>query len=317
MFLFSRFKDFLSKDYWQKAKSHSISSSLGFFLFWMLIVCLVGSALATVNLNRGVNEVIDDFRRDFLDFEISMEDGVLSTRNLPDPFVLSEFLNAEEVPELFGLEEKAIAEFREGFRQGLSDELVVNGQSIEGENLEFVFDTTGDLGINVDTIDPNKLGFYFLAEEVIVTDPTALNEDERIAVESYEGAENFSFDKEAVISVWTENARTILLVFFGLMFGMFVGLYMLLRLITALVWAGLVWMVASLMNFEFDYFEAYGVALVYLVPITFLEILILFGLGWWIPFSTIGFVVLLSVLHGMGMSSVKSKKVEPKAVESK
>lgn len=314
MFLLTRFQDLIGKDFWKKAKSQRLRDNIGFFAFWILVLALVVSVVVVVDVNRFANEAIDDFRRDFVDFEVRMEDGTLSTQGLPDPFVLSEFLNSDEKIEFLGVDQEIISEFKEGFRQGLSEELDGSGQELDIEDIEVVLDTKGEMGITIDTIDSNKLGFYFLAQEFIVTDPTALSDEEKVAVESYEGSENFKFDKEYLIDIWDKYSTTVSLIVFAVSFGLYIFFFMFVRFITAFLWAGLIWLVGSMMKFEFDYFEAYGVALVYLVPITVIEVLVGITVGW-LPFTTIGLVLLFAILHGSGVGSSVENSDKPKVIE--
>jgi predicted regulator of Ras-like GTPase activity (Roadblock/LC7/MglB family) len=315
MFLFSRFKDVFSKDYWLKSKKHSIGSSIGFFTFWMVLISLVASIALVVSFNIFVKEGIDDFRRDFVDFEVKMEDGVLSTRNIPDPFVLNEFLDSENASSMFGLDEEMIDEFKAGF----TEELVIEGQQFEIDDIEVVIDTDNQLGLTADNLDMQKIGFYFLSDQFIVTDPTATVESEMLAIESYENIDDFLFDKEYIIGQWDKYSTTIFLILFGFCFSFLVGMLLLVRFITALWWALVVWALGSMFNFKFDYFEAYGIALVYLVPITIIELALLWVM--WIPMTTVGLIIGLSVYHQMAVSTplkvIKPEVINPKAIEKK
>lgn len=310
MFLFSRFKEIFSKDFWAKSKNISMSSSIGFFVFWMLVLSVIGSLLSMNRLNVITSELVDDFRRDFVEFEVKMEDGVLSTKNIPDPFVLSKFLEEDGAAGYdLGIDEEILQEFKQGFREGLSEEFKVDGQKIEGEDLELVLDTKGELGLTVETIPQDKLGFYFLATEMIGFDPTGLEDGEKFAVESYEEIEDFKFDKEFVISNWDKISGKVNLIFGGIAFSAMIVLLILLRFVSNIWWGLLVVLVGSVMGHKFEFFEAYGVTLNYLVPVTLIELAIIFTFGW-VPFLTLALMLVFAIGHGVSAQKNDEAKVE-------
>ncbi len=310
MFLFSRFKEIFSKDFWKKGKFFTLGSSVGFFVFWGVILSVVGSLLMVLSFGRMTSELSDDFRRDFVDFEVKLEDGVLSTRNVPDPFVLSEFLKEDgEAGLLDGQEydffedsefnQEFLQGIREGMREGFEGEIKVDGRSMDAEDLEFVVDTEGVLGLTEESIPRDKVGFYFFGEQYIVTNPMAEVEGEGFVVESYEEAEDFTFDKEFILDGW-QGIEPMAMLFVGIgSFVILLGMIVFVRFITNFWWAFVIWGLGQMFGFKFDYFEAYGVGLNYLVPITFIEIVVGFFLGW-IPFLTLGLMLVFGIAHGVG-----------------
>jgi hypothetical protein len=233
----------------------------------------------------------------------------LSTKNLPDPFVLSKFLESDASEYNFGIDEEILKEFKQGFKEGLNEEFELNGQNFDSEDFEVVLDTKGELGITVDTIPQDKLGFYFLATEMIGFDPTGLENGEKFAVESYEDIEDFKFDKEYVIENWDKVSGKVNL-FVGIFaFSAMIFLLVVLRFVTNFWWALLVMIVGGMMGQKFDYFEAYSVSMNYLVPITLIEIFGMFVFGW-VPFLTFCMMLVFSIAHGMQVKKVEEIKPE-------
>lgn len=308
MFLFSRWKEIFSKDFWKKSKFMSLNSSVGFFAFWNFLFVILATVVSIFGLSMLFSEGVDDFRRDFVDFEIKLEDGILSTENLPDPFVFSEFIASENSREELGIDSKIIDNFEAGFREGFNN---VNGREFTVEDLEFVLDTEGVLGLNEAVIPADKIGLYLLDDRYISVDPLAVAEEEKFRVEMYADSEmeDFTFDKEFLITKWDEVSGKVFTFVGFVLFGLFFVMFVIVRLVTNLVWAALIMLFGKVFKFEWTYIEAYGVGLNYFVPVTLLEMLIVFGISW-VPFMTVSLLLLFMIAHGSMMEKQEIDKPE-------
>lgn len=311
MFLFSRWKEIFSKDFWKKSKFMSLNSSVGFFAFWNFIFVILATVVSVFGLSMVASEGIDEFRRDFVDFEIKLEDGILSTENLPDPFVFSEFMASENSGVEFDIDSEIIASFKEVFREVNNENVKVNGRDFNLEDLEFVLDTEGVLGLNEAMIPTDKIGVYLFDDRYVVVDPSAVAEEEKFRVEMYAESEmeDFTFDKEFLITEWDEVSGKVFTFVGFVLFGLFFVMFVLVRLVTNLVWAVLIMLFGKVFKFEWSYIEAYGVGLNYFVPVTLLEIMIVFGISW-VPFMTVSLLLLFMIAHGSMMEKQEIDKPE-------
>jgi hypothetical protein len=312
MFLFSRWKEIFSKDFWKKSKFMSLNSSVGFFAFWNFLFVILITVVSVLGLSMLTSEGIDDFRRDFVDFEVKLEDGILSTENLPDPFVFSEFMASENSGQEFGIDSEIIDSFKDGFREGFNNENVkINGREFTVEDLEFVLDTEGVLGLNESVIPTDKIGVYLFDDRYVAVDPSAVDEEERFEIEMYADSEmeDFTFDKEFLITEWDKVSGKVFTFFGFVLFGFLFVTLVLVRLVTTLVWAALIMLFGKVFKFEWTYIEAYGVGLNYFVPVTLLEMLIVLGISW-VPFMTVSLLLLFMIAHGSMMEKQEIDKPE-------
>lgn len=319
--LLSRWKDLFSKNFYKKSETFSGGSSFGFFVFWNFVFTIVATIGLIGLMVFGSNKLVEVFSDDFAEFRVAYNGENLIVEGLPQPFVLSEFLESDPAKYDFLPEE-----FIEGFQQGLNEGLSEVERSDETmSDIEIVVDANNTLYESYDEIAEDKMGAYFFGKELVYVDPNMyekfqngdlnfedlglpqesaqLSEEEfpKKVTLTYEemGVEEFNFDKATVIDFWN-NVDGKIIGFIGFVaFFMILFVLVVLRLITNVFWTLVSWAIVALIGYKTDFVSLYLANLNVLVLVTLIELILLFAFGG-VVFSTLACIVVLAIIYGLG-----------------
>lgn len=298
--LLSRWKDIFSRDFWSKSKDYSGGSALGFFTFWNFIFATLATVLLGVFLFGSAEFLEDLIDENVNDFKIELAAGELTLEGLPDPFVLSEYLNDDST---FGVIKNE--EFARGFHEGFKEEfvkelskedIIINGKKFDPANTEFVLDTKNEMFESVEAIDGSKDGFYFFKNSFVVVDTNPEAPLPKVEV-TYEQAQfdDFVFSRASIAEFLDTIDGPVLGILLVVGFFALIFMFIVFRLLTNLWWALIAMILALIFGKKVTYSESYLITLHYMVPITLIELFLLFTP---MIFTTLLLVVVFGAIHG-------------------
>lgn len=297
--LLSRWKDIFSRDFWKRSKKITGGSALGFFTFWNFILSVLVTVVLGVFL-FGSTEFLEGLIDDNVnDFKVELSDGELTVEGLPDPFVLSEYLDDDSTLGVFKNEEFARG-FNQGFKEEFvkelsSEELIIDGRAYDISKIDFIVDTKNERFEGIDSIDKNKDAFYFFKNSFVVVDTNPEAELPPVEV-TYEQAkfENFMFSRDSIEEFLNTIDGPVYAVILTVAFFAFLFMFIVLRLFTNLWWALIMMFMALIFGKKTTYSESYLVSLHYMVPITIIELFLVFTP---LAFTTLLLVVIFGCVH--------------------